>query len=133
MSAGAHCLGPGIGLLATGLVSVSLGVTVQVYGWPDSTRLVSALATLSLVSGPVILCGAFSLFRCEFLWLVRVSSWLALLPSGFGWIVGLPAGFWTLATLARPEVQAAFHYRKAEYDAEQDQILDEADADLRDS
>jgi hypothetical protein len=126
-------MGPGIGLLVTGLVSVILGITVHVYGWPERTRLVSALATLSLVSGPVIIGGALSLLRLEFLWLVRLSSWLALLPSGFGWIIGLPVGLWTLNTLARPDVQATFQHRQAEYDAEQDQILDEADADLRDS
>jgi hypothetical protein len=118
--------------LATGLLSVALGITVHTLGWPGSNRLFSALATLGLFTGPVILWGSWCLLRWQAPWLVRLSSLLAVLPCGFGWIVGLPVGLWTLTMLARPEVQAAFRYHRAEYDAEQDRILDEADADLRD-
>jgi hypothetical protein len=116
----------------TGLASLTLGLTVHFLDWPGSNRLFSALATMGLASGPVIIWGAFCLLRLEMEWLVRLSSWLAILPCGFGWILGLPAGLWTLVALARPDVQAAFQHRQAEYDAQQDQVLDEADADLRD-
>ena len=40
--------------------------------------------------------------------LAVVASILALLPCTFGWIVGLPMGIWSLATLQRPEVRDAF-------------------------
>jgi hypothetical protein len=128
-----HTIAAGIGLAVTGLVSFILGITIHSFDWPATARVYIALGTLGLASGPVIIWGALCMMRLERLWLVRLSCWLAALPVGFGCIVGLPAGIWTLTVLARPEVQAAFQHRKAEYDAEQDRILDEADADLRDS
>jgi hypothetical protein len=106
-------------------------MTVHLLDWPGNNRWYSALATMGLFSGPMIVWGAWCLLRLEGGWLVRLSCIIAVLPCGFGWVVGLPAGLWALTVLARPEVQAAFQFRKAEYDAEQDRILDEADADLR--
>jgi hypothetical protein len=126
-------LAASIGLHIAGLASLAMGMSVHVLDWPGTNRLYAALATLGLASGPVIIWGALCLMRLQSLWLIRLSCWLAIMPCGIGWIVGLPIGLWTLNLLSRPDVFAAFQYRKAEYDAEQSRILEEADEDLRDS
>ncbi len=33
---------------------------------------------------------------------------MAVLPLGFGFVVGLPSGFWALRVLSRPKVKGAF-------------------------
>jgi hypothetical protein len=75
-----------------------------------SIALVLGLVLLvsSLVVGSVLLNAGRRMRNLQSQGLAATASLLAILPIHFGWPLGLPMGIWSLVTLARTDVQAAF-------------------------
>jgi hypothetical protein len=67
----------------------------------------AALATAC--AAPLIIYGGIQMMRLRRYGVAKVASILALLPlTSCCCLVGVPVGIWSLRTLARPDVKAAF-------------------------
>ena len=77
---------------------------------PDDPTSLVAFFMFFVVLGlsTVILMGSAKLRRFQDYTFVVVAVILAMLPWSIHFLIGIPAGIWTLWTLTRPEVQAAF-------------------------
>ena len=129
-------LGPAVALALAGLLSCLGAVLALAAESPEPPFVLATWLAQLLLFGPLVglplLWGAYSVWRLESYWFVKLSCLLALLPCGLGYPVGLFAGIWGLRVLARPAVQSAFARRAAYYREELERALDEYDADLRD-
>jgi hypothetical protein len=70
--------------------------------------LVLLLLAVSALLGLVVIGGALSMRKLRNYRLCLMSSVLAMLPLGFGFVFGLPFGAWGLLVLSRADVKAAF-------------------------
>ncbi len=74
--------------------------------------IIALLALLLLVAsisvGVIVVAGAVKMRKLKNYRFCRMSSILAMLPLGCGFLLGLPFGVWALLVLRRPDVQAAF-------------------------
>ncbi len=70
--------------------------------------LVALLMLAGLAGGLIVVAGAVKMRKLQSYRLCRPSSILAMLPLGFGFVLGLPFGIWALLVLRRTDVQAAF-------------------------
>jgi serine/threonine protein kinase len=68
--------------------------------------LIEQVAAMGL--GTVLIVGAISMRRLEFLGLARKASALALVPLSPAWLLSLPMGLWGLTVLRRAEVSPCF-------------------------
>jgi tRNA A-37 threonylcarbamoyl transferase component Bud32 len=68
--------------------------------------LIEQLVAMGL--GTVLILGAVSMRRLEFLGLARKANALALIPLSPAWLLSLPMGLWGLSSLRRPEISAQF-------------------------
>jgi predicted Ser/Thr protein kinase len=111
--------GPANALVFAALLNwVALFVFAAVALWrgsaaADSMRAIAPLiiAILMPASG-LILFGALKMRRLESLAWSRCAAVLAMF-IGPGYLIGWPAGIWSLVVLARPEVKRAFEERQA--------------------
>jgi tRNA A-37 threonylcarbamoyl transferase component Bud32 len=116
--------GPAIALIVTSLVNwVGMFVALLAMWYftaaSPGTRPVmamNAIAVLVLVlltsASALILWGALKMQRLESLGMARLASVLAMV-IGPGYLLGWPAGIWSLVVLARPEVKEALRRRQA--------------------
>ena len=109
--------GPALGLVATALVNWFGLFAVVAFGmyWAQGKglsqgALLLAVAILFAASG-LILWGALKMLRLESLKWARVTSILAMV-IGPGYLIGWPAGLWSLVVLADPAVKAAFRRKR---------------------
>jgi hypothetical protein len=65
-------------------------------------------AILALIFGAIIVFGAIKMRQLQSYGLAMTASILAMLPCSCCCIIGLPIGIWSLVTLMKPEVKAAF-------------------------
>jgi hypothetical protein len=70
--------------------------------------IVLLLVAAGATCGFVVIVGALRMRERRSYRLCRISSVLTMLPLGFAFLLGLPAGIWSLLVLRRPEVRAAF-------------------------
>ncbi len=129
-------LGPALALGIAGLLSCLGALLALAAESPKPPFVLPAWLAQLLLFGPLLgvplLWGAYTAWRLESYWFVKLSCLLALIPCGLGYPVSLVAGMWGLRVLARPAVQSAFARRAAYYREELERALEEYDADLRD-
>jgi hypothetical protein len=129
-------LGPALAVGLAGLLSCLGALLALAAQSSEPPFVLPAWLTPLLLFGPFVgvplLWGAYTALRLESYWFVKLSCFLALIPCGLGYPVGLVAGMWGLRLLARPDVQRAFARRAARYREELERALEEYDADLRD-
>jgi hypothetical protein len=82
--------------------SVGFGVGVM------ELMIVSVPVVLTAASSVLVIIGARHMLGLQSYALALTSCIVGMLPFGFGWLVGLPAGIWGLIILNRPGVKAAF-------------------------
>jgi len=80
---------------------------------PDFMNLIILVAFLllglaTMCVGLIVLNAARNMRKLKNYRACRVSAVLAMLPLGFGFLLGLPFGIWTLLVLRRADVRAAF-------------------------
>jgi hypothetical protein len=111
---------PVAGLILSGILQVvgsalllGLGPAVErEFGGPEVLPIVPLLTPLLVVAGIsvglIVIAGAVRMRQLKSYRFCRLSSILATLPLGLGFVVGLPAGIRALLDLRRPDVKAAF-------------------------
>lgn len=86
-------------------------VTVHPHSWTPYRPLIAGALILHGIGaalGCVIAFSAIAMRRLEYLGFAQAGSVLAMLPLSIVWPIGLCVGLWSLLTLRRPEVEAAF-------------------------
>ncbi len=98
---------PAIGLIVTGVLNLPLLPTGVAAGGPpvfdQSFRLVG------IAVGTFLVLAGINLLRTQSRFWALTAIFLAPLPIGPGFLVGLPLAIWLLIVLTRPDVKAAFH------------------------
>jgi ABC-type proline/glycine betaine transport system permease subunit len=73
-----------------------------------SEAVIVGVAILQFILYALVLLGALRMKALQSYGMAMTSSILALMPCSLCCLVGLPIGIWSLMTLNRPEVKAAF-------------------------
>jgi hypothetical protein len=99
-------------LIYTALLVLSLMLNPNfetAWGMSKNTALIGIfLAAVGAAPGVIIAVGVRRIRKLENQRFCRMACILAMLPTGLGFVFGLPAGIWALRVLNRPEVKAAF-------------------------
>jgi hypothetical protein len=103
----------GINQLVGALVILFLGLAVVVIHGVGDVHILGVVMVLILgvagaPLGVVVAAGALKMRKLKDYRYCRMSSILAMLPLGLGFLFGIPFGVWGLLVLARPDVKAAF-------------------------
>jgi len=132
-NAAAQVNGPAIGLLVTGILGILVAIAnlvMNLAGIGMAQRQVGQLGGQAkeemqmqmLIQGPVaigvavlalliyvlVIVGAMKMKSLQSHGLAMTASILAMLPCSACCLLGLPMGIWSLITLSKPEVKAAF-------------------------
>jgi hypothetical protein len=113
---------PAVFLLISGLVQIAFAafyviIIFALIGDPaqsvGTTRgmvalCVTMLTVLSTLLGIIVFAGALKMDKLRNYRQCRMACILAMMPTGAGFVFGLPFGLWGLVALRRPDVQAAF-------------------------
>jgi predicted Ser/Thr protein kinase len=107
-------VGPAAGLLLTGVIGLLFWTIFGVIGFAMEIRhgpealLFLLMPALGIPSGLALIAAARRMMQgAGYVWATGAAMW-AMLPWSPAWLIGLPAGIWTLVVLRRPEVQAVF-------------------------
>ena len=99
---------PAVGLMVAGLVGTALLIFFLFAGMVSRGGEELIVFALTNVTGPIVLMGAVSMYRSRsWAWAVTACV-VAMLPTGFVCVVGLPFAIWGLIVLLKPETQASF-------------------------
>jgi hypothetical protein len=97
------------GFLQVGTTLTLLGVVAVLFDIrPGLAALFALLGVFAAAAGGLELAAALKMRNLQDRRVCRLGSAVAMLPLGFGFLFGLPAGVWALLVLRRPDVQAAF-------------------------
>jgi hypothetical protein len=105
--------GPAVALAATGVLNW-LGMIAIVAALALTSRLHAAILPVALslaAASALLLFCSFRLMALQSYGLAWACAVLAMLV-GPGYLVGWPAGIWTMVVLARPDVRAAFRRKR---------------------
>jgi tRNA A-37 threonylcarbamoyl transferase component Bud32 len=72
------------------------------------------MAAASAALGVIVFAGGRQLARLKSYRFCRLAAILAMLPLGFGFLLGLPGGIWVLHVLRKREIKAAFVSKNSE-------------------
>ena len=110
--------GPAIGLIVTGVLNwIGNVIALLVFSLSESAQaavqqagLLVLVALFVMVGSAVVVAGGLKMRRLENYGFAVVASVLVMVLTP-GNIIGLPVGIWSLVTLLRPEMRAAFRRR----------------------
>ncbi len=105
-----------VNLLVGGLALVSFAINPSIGRSPTGDLGATAtsvsfqlLALIEVATAPLIAAGGIQMLRVRSLALVRAAAVLAMIPGvSCCFVVGIPAGIWTIAVLNWPRVIDAF-------------------------